>query len=95
MFSKALLPFGYSKLAPCGKGSDSYNSLPGNKILDKSKLKASANNKVNATEKLKFCFGREENFGKGEKLGTSIFSFSHIVFVRTLSRVDKNGVCVC
>ena len=39
-------------------------------ILDWSKLKAYADDKINVTEKLKFVFGRVENaVGKGENAG--------------------------
>ena len=37
------------------------NPLPNNKILDRSKLKALAEDKINVTEKLKFVLGRVEN----------------------------------
>ena len=50
------------------------NSLPHNKILDGSKLKAFADDKLNATEKLKFVLGRVENIvGKGENAGYQHF----------------------
>ena len=50
------------------------NSLPHNKILDWSKLKAFADDKLNATEKLKFVLGRVENIvGKGENAGYQHF----------------------
>ena len=58
------------------------NSLPNDKIFDWSKLKAFANDKINVNEKLKFGLGRVENIvGKGEMLITSIFSFSHNIFL--------------
>ena len=42
-------------------------SLPKDKILDLSKLKAFADDKINVTQKLKFKIGRVENIvGKGE-----------------------------
>ena len=45
-------------------------SLPNDKILDQSKLKAFADNKINVTEKLKFVLGRVENIvGKEENAG--------------------------
>ena len=51
-----------------------FNSLPHNKILDWSKLKAFADDKLNATEKLKFVLGRVENIvGKGENAGYQHF----------------------
>ena len=44
--------------------------LPNKKILDWSKSKAFADDKMNATEKLKFVLGRVENIvGKGENAG--------------------------
>ena len=47
-----------------------FNSLPHNKILDWSKFKAFADNKINVTEKLKFVLGRVESIvGKGENAG--------------------------
>ena len=43
------------------------NPLPNNKILDQSKLKAFADDKINSTEKSKLVLRRVENFvGKGE-----------------------------
>ena len=54
--------------------SESFNSLPNNKILDWSKLKAYADDKINVTEKLKFVMGKVENFvGKGENAGYQHF----------------------
>ena len=45
-------------------------TLPNYKILDWSKLKAFADNKINVTEKLKFNLGRVENImAKGENGG--------------------------
>ena len=50
------------------------NSLPNNKILDWSKLKAFADNKINLTKKSKFVLGRVENIvGKGENAGYQHF----------------------
>ena len=61
-----------------------FNPLPSSKILDWSELKAFADNKINAIEKLKFALGWVENIvGKGKKmLVSSIFSFSQNVFKR-------------
>ena len=54
--------------------ANSLKSLPNNKILDWSKLKASADNKMNVTENLKFVLGRVENIvGKGENAGYHSF----------------------
>ena len=35
-----------------------FNSLPNDKILDQSKFKAFADDKINVTQKLKFVLGR-------------------------------------
>ena len=43
-------------------------SLPNDKILDWSKLKGFADDKMNGGEKLKFVMGRVENMGKGERV---------------------------
>ena len=60
-----------------------FNSLPNNKILDWSKFKAFADDKLNVTEKIKFVSGRVETFWKKEKmLVTSNFSFPHDVSKR-------------
>ena len=40
------------------------NSLPNDKILDQSKLKAFADDKINITKKLKFYLVRVENIGE-------------------------------
>ena len=39
----------------------SFNSLPNDKILELSKLKVCANDKISVTEKLQFVLGRIEN----------------------------------
>ena len=58
------------------------NSLPNNKILDWSKLKAIADDKIDVTEKFKFVLERVKNMvGKGENAG---FFFSHNIFTRLL-----------
>ena len=65
--------------------SPSFNSLPNNKILDRSKSKVFADNKINVTKRLKFILGRAENIVEKEKmLVTSIFSFSYNVSKRLL-----------
>ena len=49
---------------------EQVNSLPKNKILDWSKLKAFADDKINVTKELKFVLGRVENIvGKRENAG--------------------------
>ena len=54
-----------------------FNPLPDNKILDWSKLKALADDKINVVQKLKFVEGRVENIvGKGENAGYQHFLLS-------------------
>ena len=51
-----------------------FNSLPNNKILDWSKLKAFADDKLNAIQKMKFVLEWVENIGgKGENAGFKHF----------------------
>ena len=50
------------------------NSLTNDNILDWSKLKAFADDKINVNQKLKFASGQVEN------IVTSIFSFHHNVY---------------
>ena len=53
---------------------EGLNLLPNHKILDKSELKALADNKIKVTEKLDFVLGRIENIvGKGENAGNQHF----------------------
>ena len=55
------------------------NLLPYDRILDLSKLKALADNKMNVTGKLKLFLGRVENIvGKGENAGNRFPAFSPI-----------------
>ena len=55
-------------IVDCSKKSYRVNSLQNNKILNQSKLKAFAGDKINMTEKLKFVLGRVENIvGKRRK----------------------------
>ena len=50
------------------------NSLPNDKILDESKSKELADDKINAIQKLKFVLRRVENIvGKGENAGYQDF----------------------
>ena len=56
------------------------NSLPNDKILDETKLKAFADDKINVAQMMVFVFDRVENIVEnGEMLVTSILSFSHNV----------------
>ena len=63
-----------------------FNSLPNDKILDWSKLRAFADDKINVTEKLKFGLGMVENIvGKRRKCCLPAFCpFPHNVFKRLL-----------
>ena len=50
------------------------NSLPNNKISNRLKLKASADDKINVIQKVKLALGRSENIvGKGENAGYQHF----------------------
>ena len=62
------------------------NSLPNDKVLDWSKLKAFADDKINVTVNSKFFMGRVENIvGKGKKCWLpAFFPFFHNVFKRLL-----------
>ena len=51
-----------------------FNSLPNGKILDLTKLKAFADDKINVTKMLQFALGSVENIvGKGENAGYQCF----------------------
>ena len=73
-----------------------HNSLPNNKFLDWSKLKGFADDKLNATKKLKFVLGRIENIvGKGEIAGYQHFLLFPPCFQEaSLFRVVKSWDCV-
>ena len=59
--------------------------LPNDKILDRSNLKAFAEDEINVTEKLKLFWEGQKTLWKKEKmLVTSIFSFPHSVFKKLL-----------
>ena len=64
------------------------------KILDWSKLKAFADDKINVTEKLKFVLERAENIVEKEKtVVASIFFFSHKILRRLKKGCGKSN-CV-
>ena len=66
--------------------SNLINPFPHDKILDQTKLKAFAHDKLNVTKMIISVFDRVENIvGKGEIAFTSNFSFSHHVFKSLLS----------
>ena len=50
-------------------GKELNLTLPNNRIVNLSKLKAIAGGKIIVTQKLKFILGRIENVGKGENAG--------------------------
>ena len=65
-----------------------FNSIPNDKILDWSKLKAFADNKVNVTKKLKFVLGTEQNIvGKEEIAGNQHF----LLFPQCLQEAFLSG----
>ena len=71
------------------------NPLPDDKILDQTKLKAFADDKLNVTKIIISVLDRVENIvGKGEIAFTSNFSFSHYAFKRLLSQTcQKVSLC--
>ena len=71
------------------------NPLPNDKFLDWSKLKAFADEKINATRKLNFVLGRVENIvGKGENAGYQHFLLFPQCFQKPIFRVVKSPDCV-
>ena len=71
------------------------NPFPHDKILDLTKLKAFANDKLNVTKLIISVFDRVENIvRKGEIACTSKISFSHNVFKRLLSQT-RQKVSLC
>ena len=72
-----------------------FNSLPDDKILHQSKLKAFAGDKLNVTKMIISVFDIVENIvGKGEIACTNNFSFSHNFFKRLLSQT-RQKVSLC
>ena len=67
-----------------------FHSLANDKILDSSKLKAFANDKINVTEKLNFVFARIQNIvGKQENAGYQHFLlFSQVLFPKVVTSLD-------
>ena len=66
----------------------SFNSLPNDKILDWSKLKALADDNINLAEKLKFVLERVENIvGKGENAGYQHF----LLFPQCFQKASLSG----
>ena len=65
------------------------NTLPHDKILDLSKLKAFADDNSNVNSKLKFALGRVENIaGKGENAGYQHF----LLFPQCFQKVSSLGL---
>ena len=73
----------------------SLDSLPNYKILDRSKLKAFADDKIYKNKKLKFGLERIENVGKRRKCWLPAFSPSPTMFLKTSSfRIIKSWDCM-
>ena len=64
-----------------------FISLPNNKILDRSRLKAFADNKISLNEKLELVLGRIENMGKGENTGFQHF----LLFPQCFQKLSHSG----
>ena len=69
-----------------------FNPFPNDRILDTTKLKAFADDKMNAPKMIIYLFNLVENtVGKGENAGyRTFFSFSHCVFKRLIQQTRKN-----
>ena len=70
------------------------NSLPNDNNLDRSKLKAFADDKINMTKQLKFVLGRVENIvEQGENDGYQHFLLFPLCFQKaSFSRLLKVGI---
>ena len=68
------------------------NSIPTDKIVGQSKLKAFADGKINMTLKLKGGGFQETLWEKEKIMVTSIFSFSHNVLKRLFCRHGQDYV---
>ena len=69
------MPFTQVMFLPVVTRQTIFELLPNNNILDLSKLKALADDKINVTQKLKFDLGRVENIaGKGRNAGYQHFN---------------------
>ena len=73
-----------------------FNSLPNDKILDRSKLKGFADDKIKILKKMIFGFDRVKNIvGKGENAGYQHFLLFPQCFSKDfLLRVVKSQNCV-
>ena len=72
------------------------NPLPHNEIMDLTKLKVFADNKLNITKMTTFLFDRVENFvGKGENAGDQDFLLFRQCFTEAFfPRVVKSQDCM-
>ena len=71
-----------------------FNSSPDDKILDWSKLKAFADNKINVTNELTFVLGKEENIdGKGENAGNQHFLLFPQCFLPSSKQIWSHLFC--
>ena len=72
------------------------NFLPKNKILDWSKFKATAGDKINATDKLKFVLEWFENtVGKGENAVPAFSPFPTMFSKGFFLLLSKFGIVLC
>ena len=78
----------------CLREKSSFNSLPHSRILDWSKFKVFADDKVSVTVKMKFVLRREENtVGKEENAGNQLFLLFPQCFQKaSFSRLLKIGI---
>ena len=69
--------------------TNAFNSLPNNKILDWSKLKAFADNKIHVivTENIKFLLERVENIVEAENAGSQDF----LLFPKCFQKASHSG----
>ena len=64
------------------------NSLPNDKILDWSKLKAFSDHEINVTKKLKFVLGKVENIVEKEK---NVFHQHFLLFPQCFQKATFTG----
>ena len=70
-----------------------FNTLPNDRILDKSEIKAFADDIINLIEKIKTIFGRVKNIvGKGENADYQHFLLFPRCFCKA-SGSEKSGLC--
>ena len=84
----------FQEYLPFCRVFNNLNSIPNDKILDWSKLKALADNKIKVNEKLKFVLERVENIvGKRENAGYQHFLLYPQCFQKaSFSRSLKVGI---